>query len=290
MATAPVTTVRAAGCVVWRDGAKEPEVLVVHRPRWDDWSFPKGKLEPEEEPIVAAVREVEEETGLQVRIGPRLRDDHYTISSGQPKTVSYWIAQPRGTGDVSAYEVNSEIDAVAWVSLSDARRKLTHPRDVELLEELTVSAFDSSVLLVVRHAEAQKRKTWKRKDSERPLAPEGRRTAERLVPVLAAYGVTRVVTSDAKRCVDTMLPFVDAYGVKTRLEPGLSEEKVSEAVLGQLAAQALGSAKRTAICTHRPVLRKLYAALGIDKTPLPPGGLIVVHRAQGKVLSVEKPE
>jgi len=283
--------VLAAGCVVWRPGGDEPEVLVVHRPRWDDWSFPKGKLDPDEEPIAAAVREVAEETGLRVRVGPRLRDDHYTISSGQPKTVSYWVARaPRSADDITGYQTNAEIDGVAWISLSDARARLTYPRDVELLKELDVSAFDSSVLLVVRHAEARKRKTWRGEDRKRPLAAEGRRTADRLVPVLAAYGVTRVVTSDALRCVETMLPFVNAYGVKARVEPGLSEERASAKVLSRVATKAVRSRKRMAICTHRPVLPRLCAALGIEKTALEPGGLIVVHRAHGEVLSVEKPE
>ncbi len=284
------STVRAAGCVVWRRGDAEPEVLVVHRPRWNDWSFPKGKLDAGEDAIAAAAREVEEETGLRVRIGLRLRDDHYTISSGQPKTVSYWTAKPPRSADITTYEPNSEIDAVTWLSLSRARRRLTYPRDVELLEEFAVSAFDSSVLLVIRHVEALRRRTWRRDDSERPLAAEGRRTAERLVPLLAAYGVTRVVTSSALRCVETMLPYVTAYDVKARLEPGLSEENVSDKALERLASDALRSSKRMAICTHRPVLPRLCAALGIEKSALVPGGRIVIHRAKGTVLSVEKPE
>lgn len=281
--------VRAAGCVVWRYGSDEPEVLVVHRPRWDDWSFPKGKLEPGEDCIAAAVREVEEETGLRVRVGPRLRDDHYTISSGQPKTVSYWIAQPPRNADITHYKANAEVDNVAWMSLTQARSQLSYARDVDLLHEFTVSAYDSQVLLVVRHAEARKRKTWEGEDAARPLAPEGRRTAEGLVAVLAAYGVTRVVTSDALRCVETMRPFVKAYDVKTRVKPALSEEEAAGPALAEVATKALLRHKRMAICTHRPVLPPLCAALGIEKTSLEPGGMIVIHRSAGKVLSVEKP-
>lgn len=261
----------------------------MHRPRWDDVSFPKGKLEPGETAIAAAVREVEEETGLRVRVGHRLRDDHYTIASGQPKTVHYWIAQPPPSADVTTYEANAEIDGVAWMPLTQARQRLSYPRDVELLKEFDVSAFDSSVLLVVRHAEARPRKTWRGNDAKRPLAAEGRRAAERLVPVLAAYGIRRVVTSDALRCVETMRPFVNAYGVKTAVEPGLSEEGASKPALTELAARVLRSDKRLAICTHRPVLPGLCAALGIEKTSLAPGRLIVVHRSSGRVRSVEKP-
>lgn len=290
MASGTPAPVRAAGCVVWRYGSDELEVLVVHRPRWDDWSFPKGKFDPGEAPIAAAAREVEEETGLRVRLGPRLRDDHYTISSGQPKVVSYWVAQPPRNADITRYEPNAEIDKVEWLSLSGAGRTLSYRRDIELLRELNVSAFDSSVLLVLRHAEARKRKTWHSDDGERPLAAEGRRTAERLVPVLAAYGVTRLVTSDALRCVTTLLPYANAYDVKSRLESGLAEDGATDKSLSRVAAKALASRKRLAICTHRPLLPRLCAALGIGEASLDPGGMVVVHRADGKVLSVEKPE
>lgn len=290
MARGPRATVKAAGCVVWRYGSDEPEVLVVHRPRWDDWSFPKGKLEPRERAIVTAAREVEEETGLRVLLGPRLRDDHYTISTGESKVVSYWSAQPPHNADVTHYEANAEIDEVGWLTLSQARTQLSYPRDVELLHEFSGSAFDSTVLLVVRHAEARKRKTWHGDDGERPLVASGRRMAAALTPVLAAYGVTHVISSDAMRCVETVLPFVNHYDVKTRLEPGLSEARESTKALRRIARKALASDTRMAICTHRPVLPKLCRALGIEATPLDPGGFIVIHRSNGKIHSVEKPE
>jgi len=282
--------VRAAGCIVWRYGSNEPEVLLVHRPGWKDWTFPKGKLIRGESPIPAAVREVEEETGLRVWLGPRLRDDHYTISSGQPKVVSYWCAQPPRKADVTRYRPNSEIDKVEWFSLTKARRMLTYSRDVELLGELGLSAYDSSVLLVVRHVDARKRKGWHGEDQERPLSAQGRREAERLADVLAAYGVTRVVTSDAVRCVETMLHYLNRHSAKVALEPWLSEERFKPKRLAKVAARALTSEKRMAICTHRPVLPALCGALGIEETALSTGGMIVIHRANGKVLSVEKPE
>lgn len=283
--------VRAAGSIVWRYGSDEPEVVVVHRPRYDDWSFPKGKLHRGEKPIAAAAREVEEETGLRVRIGPRMRDDHYTMTStGQPKVVSYWIGRPPPSADLTSYQPNDEIDQVVWMSLSKARKRLTYPRDVDLLEEFRVSAYDSAVLIVVRHAAARKRRTWKGEDNERPLTADGARQAKALVPVFAAYGITRVVTSDAVRCVDTVLPYVNASGVKMRLDPGISEEGVTDKALEKLAGTALQSSKRIAICTHRPVLPALCGALGITSEPIDPGAMIVIHRSRSKVLSVEKPD
>src|SRR6185369_9092636 len=103
-------------------------------------------------------------------------------------------------------------------------------------DEFLMAPFDSSVLLVVRHAEARKRKTWRRDDAERPLTAEGRRTSERLAPVFAAYGITRVVTSDALRCVETMLPYVNRYDVKSRLDSGLSEERATRKQVAKSAA------------------------------------------------------
>ena len=291
MASSPRSTVRAAGCIVWRYGSDEPEVLVIHRPRYDDWSFPKGKTDPGERPIATAAREVEEETGLRVRIGPRLRDDHYTMrSTGQPKVVSYWVGHPPSGADVTRYEPNTEVDQVCWMSLTKARKRLSYPRDVDLLEEFRVSSYDSSTLLIVRHAEARKRRTWRRDDIQRPLTAEGGRDAKSLVPVFAAYGITRVVTSDAVRCIETMLPYVNSHRVKVHLDPGISEERVTEKALKKIATKALESRKRLAICTHRPVIPSLCAALGITAEEIEPGALIVIHRSNGKVLSVEKPD
>ena len=236
MATSSRTLVRAAGCVVWRYGSDEPEVLVVHRPRWNDWTFPKGKLEPGEKPIAAAAREVEEETGLRVWLGPRLRDDHYTIcertAEGRLLLVRTAAAQGRH------HRVRAQLrdrQGASGSPLSKARRGADLPaRRRPARRARRCSAFDSSVLLVVRHADARKRKTWRRDDAERPLTAEGRRTAERLAPVFAAYGITRVVTSDALRCVDTMLPYVNRYDVKSRLDPGLSEERATKKRLAKV--------------------------------------------------------
>ncbi|MEP6666609.1 MAG: NUDIX hydrolase [Nocardioidaceae bacterium] len=147
--------VRAAGCLVWCYGDKEPEVLLVHRPRWEDWSFPKGKLDPGETAIAAAVREVEEETGLRVRLGAALPDHSYLISGGLAKVVSYWTAKPPKSADISTYERNAEIDDLRWFPVSKALRKLTYVHDVEMLKAFTSSSFDSTPLIVVRHARAQ---------------------------------------------------------------------------------------------------------------------------------------
>ncbi len=175
----------SAGVVVF---GPEQTVLLVHRPRYDDWSFPKGKLDPGEHAAAAAVREVEEETGLRVRLGPPLTSQRYPIREGM-KTVGYWTGRPVGADDVSSYEPNDEIDAVRWVTIDAARRQLTYTHDVETLEEAVELRKRTRTLVVLRHAVSRSRRTWSRNDRLRPLLVTGKRQAERLVPVLTAFGV-----------------------------------------------------------------------------------------------------
>jgi 8-oxo-dGTP diphosphatase len=279
--------VRAAGCVVWRPGPKEPEVLLVHRPRWEDWSFPKGKLDRDETAYAAAIREADEETGLQVRLGPRLPDTHYTVSGGQPKVVHYWCARARKTTDISSYFPNTEIDDLGWFTVSKALRKLSYPYDSDLLERFLKTAYDTDPLLVVRHAHAHGRKDWNGADAERPLRAEGKEEAHRLVGLLEAYDVNRVVSSDEMRCVDTVLPYLDAHPSKLTLDPSLSQDAFDVKAMRKRAERELRSSKRVAICSHRPVLPDLQRAFGLDPVFLDPGALLVLHRRDGRVESVE---
>lgn len=121
--------IRAAGAVLWRPGPSGPEVALIHRPRKPDWSFPKGKLDPGETARAAAVREVREETGLEVTLDRPLPPRFY-VKSRRLKRVDYWTARAF-TGD---FTPNDEADELAWVPVADARRRLTHARDRRLLD------------------------------------------------------------------------------------------------------------------------------------------------------------
>ncbi|MGW0567011.1 NUDIX hydrolase [Streptomyces tauricus] len=125
--------VLAAGCVLWRRSPADGElqICLVHRPKYDDWSHPKGKLKSGEDTLAAALREVEEETGHRCAPGPRLTTLHY-VANDRPKQVSYWAAEETG-GDFVA---NREVDRVLWLSPAAARGRLTQPRDRELVDEL----------------------------------------------------------------------------------------------------------------------------------------------------------
>jgi len=281
--------IRAAGAVIWRHGSTEPDIVLIHRPRWADWSFPKGKVDPGELMPATAVREVSEETGLTVRLGSALPDQHYEVGDGapHPKLVSYWTARAVGDADLTRFEANSEVDEVCWLPLSQARQRLSYPHDAALLETFAQASYASSPLLVVRHAQAHSRKAWRGSDSKRTLNGSGGRQAVALSPLLAAYGVRRVVSSDAVRCVDTVLPFVNANGAKLGLESALSEKAVDLERIRARMQRALNGRSRVAFCSHRQVIPDVFAALGLEPIEMAPADAVVLHRAAGRVVAVE---
>ena len=283
--TEPVPIV-AAGAVVVRKG---PEVLLVHRPKYDDWSFPKGKLDPGEHATTAAVREVAEETGLDIRLGPPLSTQEYPVRNGQTrqKFVHYWVARVVGGDDVSTYKANGEIDGVSWVPMDIAGKALTYRRDRETLAEASKLRKRSHPLLVLRHALAESRKAWTGNDRKRPLVPDGELQAEQAVPVIGSYGVERVVSSSSRRCWSTVGPYADVADIDVEVTDDLSEEDATPETVEQLVHELLERTDPTVLCTHRKVLPHVYAALGVRDPKLDPGAMIVVHHRRGQVLAVE---
>ncbi|MGH9224323.1 MAG: NUDIX hydrolase [Acidimicrobiales bacterium] len=132
-------TVRAAGGVVWRRApGGGTEVLLVHRPKYDDWSLPKGKLGPDEGDTDGALREVEEETGLRCTLGPELATSYYTDSLGRPKVVRYWAMAPQG----GEFRPNREVDRCRWLPLGEAVSLLSYDRDREILASAHLGTDD----------------------------------------------------------------------------------------------------------------------------------------------------
>lgn len=273
----------AAGVVVWRPGRK---VLLVHRPRYDDWSLPKGKLDPGEAPQAAAVREVLEETGVRVRLGPALEDQHYPVAAGR-KTVHYWVGWAVGDDDVSAYEPNAEIDGVAWVPDDEAAARLSHARDRATLVEAGRLRGRTRALVVLRHAEALPRRDWEGEDRDRPLGRLGRDQAQRLAPVLDGWDVTRVVTSSSTRCVQTVEAYAKTRGHRLEVTEVLSEEDATGHAVADLVADLLADRANAVVCTHRPVLPAVLDAAGVAQESLQPGGALVVHHRKRKAVAVE---
>lgn len=280
--------VRAAGVVTFRPGR---EVLLVHRPKYDDWSFPKGKLERWEHATAAAVREVAEETGLHVRLGPPLPDQRYPTGR-RMKTVHYWTGRTVADDDVSHYRPNDEIDDVRWVPVAEAAELLTYEFDRETLEHAKAVRRKTHALVLLRHAQARSRRTWRGDDRDRPLLRTGEAQADRLVPVLAAYDAAAVVSSSSKRCVQTVQPYVETTGYELDARKRLSEEGATEKAVERIVEDLLDSGDGAVICTHRPVLPLVYDAIGlrtVQREPeLAPGEMLVVHTRKGVVVSVER--
>ena len=276
--------VRAAGAVVTRKGG---DVLLVHRPKYDDWSFPKGKLDPGEHPITAAVREVAEETGLDVRLGPALLAQRYRMSNGRMKAVDYWTARVIGSDDVSAYRPNAEIDCVEWVPWRAAMQRLTYPYDRATLTEARPLRRKTRAVVVLRHAKARSRRGWRRDDRERPLVMAGAAQAQRLVPLLAAFDVTSAHTSSSVRCADTVAPYVDTTGWPVKAYEELTEQGATVKGVVRLVDSLVDAGESAVLCTHRPVLPTVVDALGVPDPVLEPGSLLVVHHRKGKVVATE---
>lgn len=274
--------VYAAGVVLLRDGSRGPETLVVHRPHRSDWSLPKGKVDPGEHVLTAAVRECDEETGLVPVLGVPLPRQEY-IALGRPKIVDYWIAR---VGSDEGFTPDEEIDELRWVTPDEAAGQLTYPRDAELVR-MAAAHPTTSPLVLLRHTQAVKRADFKgHHDADRPLAGKGRSQARALVPLLAAYGIEAVHSSDAARCHDTVRRYAKSIDTSVDQEPSLSEEGHDEHPK-RAAKRMLALAtdpRPIVVCTHRPVLPTLTEALtGLPGCPeldprLPPGAFIVLHR------------
>lgn len=261
-----MATVLAAGTLPWRRRRGRLQIALVHRPRYDDWSWAKGKLDPGETFPVAAARETLEETGLRVRLGHPLPTTTYTVASKSGpavKEVRYWAAEVTG-GDGGLVH---EVDEIAWLEAVEAISRLTYPHDVAQVEALMAADSRGTLstwpLAVVRHAKAQPRAMWTDDDWLRPLDDRGREQAADLVPLLAGYGIERLVSSPSTRASDTLAPYATASGERLRLKPGLSEEGYAADPdkarhhLGRLLARGVPAA----LCSHGPVLPDLLALL-----------------------------
>ena len=288
----PTRTVLAAGAVVWRRLGESVELLVIHRPKYDDWTFPKGKAERSERLPVTAAREVLEETSVPIRLGVPLTTVRYRLHRPRPaiKQVTYWIARPLGDGDITL-EPNREVDEAHWLPIDQVRRQLTYEHDREVLalfeRRHETKAHKTRTLVVLRHATARSRTHWRGDDRRRTLTAKGLREAHRLVPLLAAYGVSGIVSSDSARCVHSVEPYADHLDADIILEPGLTEELATPKRVADCLRDLNGSKRPAVVCTHRPVLPMVFESLGVAPIPLEPAQLMVVQHRGRKVLATE---
>lgn len=264
--TAPV--VHAAGALPWRERDGRLEVALVHRPRYQDWSWPKGKVDPGESLPAAACREVAEETGAPVVLGPPLSTLRYRTADGARKEARYWAARLADADDAVPLLARrpfhraplTEIDDVVWVPPRAAADLLTRPADREPLQVLAelhaVGRLGTRVLAVARHGRAVRRSAWEDGEASRPLTGQGEAQARALVEVLAAFGVREAVTSPWARCLRTLRPFAEATGLPLQVADELTEDAVraDPRPAVRTIAALLTDARDVVVCTHRPAL------------------------------------
>jgi len=277
---ASVKRIVAAGTVTMRHSADGiPEVLLVHRPRYDDWSLPKGKLNNGEYLPACATRETEEETAVSVRLGLPVAELTYPVGGGT-KTVSYWQGNPAVS---QPHEVGAEVDQIAWLSVTQALRQLSYPDERELIHR-AVNLPPATPLLIVRHAKALPRGDWAKHkpDHKRPLDARGHAQSESLVELLGAYGVSRLGSSAATRCHQTLKPLAKTCDLSVEKHESLTEEvgldpptAVTKLIKSLAVQTAAGTA--TAVCGHRPVLPTMLAALGLPDQSFRTAEALVVH-------------
>ncbi|MCX2930442.1 NUDIX hydrolase [Mycobacterium sp. CVI_P3] len=211
----------AAGAALWRPdpATGEPHVALIHRPRYDDWSLPKGKVDPGENEPIAAVREIWEETGQRSQLGRRLIQTRYQVPQGS-KVVHYWVARALG----GEFIPGPEVDRMEWMPVDEAAQRLTYPHDRDVLTAFTKQPAATETVLIVRHGTAGIKSRYKSDDRGRPLDKNGRAQAESLVGQLMAFGATDIYAADRARCIQTVEPLAQELGVKVAAEASLTEE------------------------------------------------------------------
>lgn len=264
--------IRAAGGVLWRHSTTAAgglEVAVIHRPRYDDWSLPKGKLGAAESDLEGAVREVLEETGFHVRVGRPLGESSYqkvTVTGTRPKVVRWWSME----ADEGAFTPTEEVDRLDWLSLADAAERVSRETDRDLLERFARGPQPTRTVLLVRHAWAGR--SGNGDDRERPLDDCGVAQADELTRTLFRFEVGSVISADLRRCRETVEPLATALGLPVLDQPLLSEVaypgREEEAVA---LVRELGDAQHDAVaCSQGEVIPDLVRRLAAaDGYPLP---------------------
>jgi len=307
----------AAGAVLWQPadaGSAGPLVALVHRPRYDDWSLPKGKVDPGETEPVTAVREVEEETGYACELGRRLAAVSYPVEHrsrpggdiehrSRPggdielgtKKVRYWAARALG----GEFTPNSEVDELSWLPVKEAMKRLQYPHDRKVLRRFTKLPADTRTVLIVRHGTAGTKTRYKGEDAKRPLDKRGRAQAESLVGQLLAFGATTVHAAPRLRCHQTVGPLAEELGIVCSDESTLTEEAYADdrragrhRVL-DIAKASANNQDTPVICTQGKVIPDLVAwwcdrdGVRPDKSRNRKGSTWVLSLSGGKLVAAD---
>jgi len=284
--------IQAAGAIVWRNSKDKTEVAIIHRPKYDDWSFPKGKVEPSESLIACAYREVIEETNIQTEFGAFLGDVEYLTPDGK-KHVSFWAAKAMNQRD---FIPNSEVDQLKWVEVKKVKDLLTLETDKKILAQFVKLDINTNPFILLRHAKAVTREEWQGDDDDRPLDSLGQNQANRLLAIYQVYNIEQIHTSDAVRCYDTVNPIVKGLGIKLEVTGKLGEStyKKDKEKAFDYAKDLIKEDTRILLCSHNPILPKMLNKLtkksdvDADEGKLSPADGWVIHRNGKEIIQIDR--
>ena len=283
----------AAGAVLWRKSEKKKiEVLIIHRPKYDDWTFPKGKAEIGEPLIACAYREVLEETNIETAFGPYLGEVEYLTNDGKKK-VSFWSAKVIKEKEFNS---NAEVDQLKWVEVTKVKELLTLDTDRKILEQFLQIEPDTKPLVLLRHAKAVTRDEWQGEDDDRPLDSYGQNQAKRLLAMYQVFNLEQIHSSDAVRCYDTVFAIAKGLNIKLEVTGKLSEStfKKDKEKAFDYAKDLMKLNESVLLCSHNPILPKMLNKLtkksevDADEGKLLPADGWVIHRIGKEVIQIDR--
>jgi 8-oxo-dGTP diphosphatase len=285
--------IRAAGALLWRETEDlKVEIALIHRPKYDDWTLPKGKIEEGETALQCAYRELIEETGIKAGFTRQLGTVEYE-ESGQRKRVIFWAAHcALNTG---VFVANEEVDQLEWSTPESALAKATHDSDRQMIESFLSQPHRTDTLIILRHTKALERGDWDEEDSQRTLDEIGFDQAQLLIKHLEPFAIDEIYTSNYLRCVQTVTPLSHSRGLNVTQVPSLNEETFNEDPLRSVSfANALKQdEKNILICSHNPVIPTMLRGIlntklkNRDLIKLEPGDAWIVHRVRGEIVGLD---
>ena len=285
--------ISAAGAVVWRKHKDNfTEVAIIHRPKYDDWSFPKGKIEVGESLIACAHREVLEETNLQTEFGPHLGQVEYFTPDGLKK-VTYWSAKVIAE---KPFRTNTEVDQLKWIPITKVIEVLTNETDKEIFDKFVKVKFNSKPFILLRHAKAITREEWQGEDDDRPLSSSGQNQAMRLLSTYQVFNIDQIHSSDAVRCYDTVKSMAKGLDIKLEVSSKLSEStyKKDKEKAFDYVRELIKEDKSILICSHNPILPKMLnkltkkSEIEADEDKLSPADGWVIHRSGKEIIQIDR--
>lgn len=285
--------IRAAGALLWRENSQlEIEIALIHRPRYGDWSLPKGKVDDGETTLQCAYREVFEETGVKAQFTRELGSVEYQ-ESGESKRVKYWAAKAPLSSQ--QFIVNEEVDEIRWLTPVDATTLASHDSDKSIIENFISQEPRTDTLIILRHTKALERGDWDDLDSKRTLDEKGLQQAANLITHLAPFAIDEIYSSDYLRCVQTVTPLADVRNLRITEIPNLNEEnfEIDPERSISFANAVKQDEKNILLCSHNPVIPTMLRGIlntklkNKDLIKLEPGDAWIVHRVRGEIVALD---